>query len=79
VTNAYHIGLNATTNLAGGFSADITRLGLDRSKTDFSGTGDPNDPSAGAAYNGNINKVKPDPGAGLWLYSRDYFIGFSSQ
>src|SRR5678809_563030 len=79
VTYAYHIGLNATTNLAGGFSAGITRIGIDRSKTDFSGNGDPNDPAAGAAYGGYINKIKPGLGAGLWLYSRDYFIGFSAQ
>ncbi|HEV8284869.1 MAG TPA: type IX secretion system membrane protein PorP/SprF [Chitinophagaceae bacterium] len=79
VTYAYHIGLNSTTNLAGGFSAGITKIGLDKSKTDFSGTGDPNDPAAGAAYDGYLNKVKPDIGVGLWLYSRDYFIGLSAQ
>jgi type IX secretion system PorP/SprF family membrane protein len=79
VTYAYHIGLNPTTNLAGGFSAGITRIGIDRSKTDFSGSGDPNDPAAGAAYNGYINKTKPDIGVGLWLYSRDYFVGLSVQ
>ncbi len=79
VTYAYHIGLNPTTNLAGGFSAGITRIGIDRSKTDFSGSGDPNDPAAGAAYDGYINKTRPDIGVGLWLYSRDYFVGFSAQ
>jgi len=66
-------------NLAGGFSAGVTRIGIDRSKTDFSGNGDPNDPAAGAAYDGYINKTRPDLGVGLWLYSRDYFIGFSAQ
>jgi hypothetical protein len=65
VTYAYHIGLNSTTNLAAGFSAGITRIGIDRSKTDFSGTGDPNDPAAGAVYDGYINKTKPDLGAGF--------------
>jgi len=79
VTYAYHIGLNATTNLAGGFAAGISKIGLDRSKTDFSGTGDPNDPAAGASNIGYINKIKPDIAAGLWLYSRDYFMGFSVQ
>jgi hypothetical protein len=34
-------------------------------------------PQAGAVYDGYINKIKPDLGVGLWLYSRDYFIGFS--
>src|SRR5215208_5955226 len=32
VTYAYHLGLNANTNLAAGFSAGITRIGLDKSK-----------------------------------------------
>ena len=79
VTYAYHIGLNPTTNLAGGFSAGISKISLDKSKTDFSGTGDPNDPAAGSAYSGYLSKVKPDVGVGLWLYSRDYFVGFSAQ
>lgn len=79
VTYAYHIGLNPTTNLAGGFSAGISKIGLDKSKTDFSGNGDPADPAAGAAYSGYLNKIKPDLGVGLWLYSRDYFVGLSVQ
>ncbi|TMI92650.1 MAG: type IX secretion system membrane protein PorP/SprF [Bacteroidetes bacterium] len=79
VTYAYHIGLNPTTNLAGGFSAGISKISLDKSKTDFSGTGDPTDPAAGAAYSGYLNTIKPDIGVGLWLYSRDYFVGVSAQ
>jgi len=71
--------LNAATNLAGGFSADITKMGLDRSKTDFTHTGDLKDPAAGVAYDGYIIKIKPDIGVGLWLYSRNYFIGISTQ
>ncbi len=78
ITYAYHIGLNATTNLAAGFSAGISKIGLDRSKTDFSGTGDPGDPAAGATTDGYLNKIRPDLGAGLWLYSRDYFLGVSA-
>ncbi len=79
VTYAYHIGLNATTNLAGGFSAGISKISLDKSKTDFSGTGDPSDPAAGAASDGYLNTIKPDIGVGLWLYSRNYFVGLSAQ
>jgi type IX secretion system PorP/SprF family membrane protein len=78
-TYAYHIGLNATTNLAGGFSAGISKISLDKSKTDFSGMGDPADPAAGALPDGYLNKIKPDIGVGLWLYSRDYFLGLSAQ
>jgi len=79
VTYAYHIGLNPTTNLAAGFSAGISKISLDKSKTDFTGMGDPGDPAAGAAYSGYLNKIKPDMGVGLWLYSRDYFVGLSAQ
>lgn len=77
-TYAYHIGLNPTTNLAAGFSAGITVVSIDKSKNDFGGD-DPYDPATGAAISGELNKVRPDIGAGLWLYSRDYFIGLSAQ
>lgn len=77
-TYAYHIGLSPTTNLAGGFSAGITVVSIDKSKNDFGG-GDPYDPATGSAISGELNKIRPDIGAGLWLYSRDYFIGLSAQ
>lgn len=76
---AYHIGLSPTTNLAAGFSAGITRIGIDKSKQDFTGNGDPYDPATGAAISGEINRIRPDIGAGLYLYSRDYFIGLAGQ
>jgi len=78
VTYAYHLGLNANTNLAAGFSAGITRIGLDKSKTDFGG-GNQSDPAAGNTIAGYLNKIRPDFGAGLWLYSRDYFVGLAAQ
>lgn len=78
-TYAYHLGLNPTTNLSGGFSAGITKVGIDKSKHDFSGTGDPSDPATGSALTGKLTKIKPNLGVGLWLYSRDYFIGFAAQ
>ncbi len=77
-TYAYHIGLNATTNLSAGFSAGITIVGLNADgKIDFGG-GTPSDPALGNAT-GELNKLKPDIGAGLWLYSANYFIGLSAQ
>ena len=79
VSYAYHLGLSPTTNLAAGFSAGITRIGIDKSKQDFSGDGDPYDPATGAAISGEINKIRPDINAGLYLYSRDYFIGLAAQ
>jgi type IX secretion system PorP/SprF family membrane protein len=78
-TYAYHIGLNATTNLSMGFSGGISMISLDRSKHDFDGSGDPFDPATGNTFSGELNKVRPDVGAGLWLYSRDFFIGLSGQ
>ncbi len=76
-TYAYHIGLNATTNLSAGFSAGITVVGLNADgKIDFGSN--PSDPALGNAT-GELNKVKPDLGAGLWLYSANYFVGVSAQ
>lgn len=76
---AYHLGLSPTTNISAGFSAGITRVGIDRSIQDFSGSGDPVDPATGSSISGEINKIRPDISAGLYLYSRDYFIGLSAQ
>ncbi len=78
-TYAYHLGLNPTTNLAGGFAAGITKISIDRSMHDFSGTGDPFDPATGSLATGNLTKIKPTMAAGLWLYSKSYFIGFAVQ
>ncbi|MEO7983247.1 MAG: type IX secretion system membrane protein PorP/SprF [Bacteroidota bacterium] len=80
VTYAYHLGLSPTMNLAAGFSAGITNISIDKSKQDFSGTGnDPYDPATGAAISGELNRIRPDLGFGLWLYSKSYFIGLSAQ
>jgi len=78
-TYAYHLGLSPTTNLAAGFSAGITNVSLDKSKHDFSGSGDPFDPATSVAINKEINRIRPDLGVGVWLYSKNYFIGVSAQ
>ncbi|MBO9198667.1 MULTISPECIES: PorP/SprF family type IX secretion system membrane protein [Niastella] len=75
VTYAYHIGLTPTMNLSAGFGAGINQLHRDLSKTDF-GDGVTVDP---AQTSSNINKLKPDLNAGLWLYSSDFFVGLSAQ
>ena len=73
---AYHIGISARTSLAAGFEAGLRDISLDRSKLDF-GAANPLDP---AVYNsGEINRIKPDFGAGLYLYSADFFAGISAQ
>ncbi len=77
-TYAYHIGLNGKTNLSAGFSGGVTVVSIDKSKQDFTGTGSSNDPATYSLSN-ELNKVKPDLGAGLWLYSSNYFLGISAQ
>lgn len=78
-TYAYHLGLSPTLNLSAGFSAGITNISIDRTKHDFDGAGDPFDPATGASISGELNKIRPDLGFGMWLYSKDYFIGVSGQ
>ncbi|MDQ6756503.1 MAG: type IX secretion system membrane protein PorP/SprF [Bacteroidota bacterium] len=74
-TYAYHKGLSAKTTLAAGFLAGISNVSLDRSKIEW-GTLDPNDPAIGF-NNGELKTLKPEVGAGLWLYSGNYFAGVS--
>lgn len=75
---AYHIGLNATTNLSAGFAAGITTVGLNADGKALFGP-DPSDPAIGGANAGELRKVKPDLSVGLWLYSSRYFAGISAQ
>lgn len=72
---AYHLPLSIKTTLAAGFSAGITSINIDRSKIDF-GSLDPTDPAVGYT-SGALKPVRPELGAGLWLYSADYFAGVS--
>lgn len=78
-TYAYHLGLSPTMNLSAGFSAGITNVSIDRSKQDFSGSGDPYDPATGSSISKEINRIRPDLGFGMWLYSKNYFVGISAQ
>jgi type IX secretion system PorP/SprF family membrane protein len=73
---AYHLGLNATTNIALGVSPGISRIGRDVARTDFGG-GTNVDPAQGT--NSALNQLRPDIGAGIWLYSASYFVGASAQ
>jgi type IX secretion system PorP/SprF family membrane protein len=72
---AYHKPLTEKTSIAAGINVGITSVNLDRTKIEW-GNLDPNDPAVG--YNsGAISKVKPELGAGIWLYSARYFLGVS--
>jgi type IX secretion system PorP/SprF family membrane protein len=75
VSYAYHKPLNTRTSIAAGLNAGVTSVSIDRSKIEW-GNLDPNDPAIGY-NNGSISKVKPEIGAGIWLYSARYFLGVS--
>ena len=75
---AYHMGLSAKTSLAAGFEVGIRSLSLRSGDLVF----DPDnpitvDPAVGDSR--ELNRIKPDMGAGLWLYSSSYFAGLSVQ
>ncbi|HVI43516.1 MAG TPA: type IX secretion system membrane protein PorP/SprF [Chitinophaga sp.] len=74
VAYAHHINLSPRTSLSGGISLGMQQVTLDGSKISFL---DPNDPVVAGA--GTLNKWRPEVGAGLWLYSADYFAGISAQ
>ena len=73
---AYHLGLNASTNLAAGFAAGVSRWSRKADRTDF-GSGVTTDPAQGTGS--ELQQLKPDLSAGLWLYSATYFIGVAAQ
>ena len=74
---AYHKPLSAKTTLSAGFNAGISSVNLDRTKIDFADL-DPNDPAIGYS-SGELKKIKPEVGAGLWLYGADFFAGLAVQ
>jgi type IX secretion system PorP/SprF family membrane protein len=73
---AYHKPLSVKTTLSAGINAGITSVNLDRSKIEWANL-DPNDPAIGIST-GELKKLKPEIGAGLWLYSAKYFVGLSA-
>ena len=76
VSYAYHLGVSARTSIAMGFEAGARNLSLNRSKLDF-GSANPVDPAIYSS--GDLNQLKPDFGAGVYVYSADYFVGVSAQ
>lgn len=73
-TYAYHRPLSAKTTLAAGFNAGVSGINIDVSKATFS-DGQPD--LAFALATGQIRKVTPEFGAGLWVYSARFFGGIS--
>lgn len=78
ISYAYHLGINANTNLAGGFSAGVNTTSLNADGKAYFGS-NPSDPAVGGVLAGELRKIKPDISVGLWLYGADYFIGASAQ
>lgn len=76
-TYAYHKPIGMKTTLAAGFSVGVSGINLDATKATFS-NGDLRDPAIGVAF-GELKNMKPEIGAGLWLYSARYFAGISVQ
>jgi type IX secretion system PorP/SprF family membrane protein len=76
VTYAYHKGLSSRTTLSAGFLAGVTSVSLDASKIVWGAPG--TEESLEFAYdNGLISKLRPEIGAGLWLYGADFYAGVS--
>jgi type IX secretion system PorP/SprF family membrane protein len=74
-TYAYHLGISPQTNLSAGISVGVTNISLDASKLNFGSVNV--DPAVSGS--GVINTFKPDVSAGLWLYSKNYFVGLAAQ
>lgn len=75
VNYAYHMGLNETWSLGGGFGAGFSHVSINRSQIVIE---NPNDPIIGA-LTGIKRKYKPDLSAGIYLYSNKFFLGLSGQ
>ncbi len=72
-TYAYHLGVTGKLNLSVGVSAGFMRTALNTSEITLETALDP------AISNGNNSQFKPDLGAGVWLYSSNYYFGISAQ
>lgn len=72
-TYAYHLGLAPKLNLATGISAGLNYATIDRTKLKATNSGD-------EAIASNLkSELGPNLGAGVWLYSPRFFVGFSGM
>lgn len=72
-TYAYHLGLSNDLNLSVGVSGGFASTSIDVAKVTVD---NPSDPLLAADYN---NRIRPDLGFGLWLYSPRFFLGGSAK
>lgn len=71
---AYHKPLNSNTSLALGFRAGFNSVSIDKTKMTWEDDVPEEDP---AVISGTSSRLVPEVGAGLWLYSSNYFAGLS--
>lgn len=71
VSYAYHQPLNKYLTLSGGISSGITQFSV---KSQAAVAFDPGDPHLSSSMQ---NVTKADLNLGLWLYSHDFYVGFS--
>lgn len=77
-TYAYHKGLNPRTTLSAGFMVGMSSVSIDASKIEWgSPSFTPQTDDAIGYLSGAISKMRPEVGAGLWLYGAEYFAGVS--
>lgn len=75
LTYAYHLGLTERTSISAGFGVGINQVGLDAAKLNFGKVSV--DPSVYSS--GELQKIRPNLSAGLYLYSASLFLGVSAQ
>lgn len=78
-TYAYHIGLTPKWNMSVGVSAGITHYGLNTADITLGNSVDGVGGFDPAIANGNNSQWKPDLGAGIWIYTSNFYIGASAQ
>lgn len=74
-TYAYHLGISERTSISGGISVGAQNLTLNANKLTFNTANDP----VVASSTGYLKKWTPDINLGVYLYSRDYFLGLAAQ
>lgn len=73
VSYAYHLGLTSEINLSVGAAGGFNSLSVDIKNIRAQ---DEVDPLFAADYN---NRIRPDVGIGVWLYSPRFFVGASAK
>lgn len=73
-TYAYHLGLSEILNMSVGVSAGFSSINIDISNVIADNI--PGDALLSADYN---NRIRPDVGFGIWMYTPRVFLGLSAK